>query len=179
MHGFADHVGYPHHQGLSKKPGLLSSKRHRWVSSGLQTAGSPTSTRLGSFHRLKRYKKKTADLSRDTKKGGRVMDALVKRCECCNGPVPETKRGRPQRYCSDRSRQVHRKTALRTGNDLRYRTGRVKPKTAPQGADFLEKFEPENLSQKIKLRVNEVSFKLLMATSPMYLPRMVSGVATV
>jgi len=39
----------------------------------------------------------------------------------------------------------------------------VKPKTAPQGADFLEKFEPENLSQKTKLRferVNEVSFKL-------------------
>jgi hypothetical protein len=91
------------------------------------------------------------------------MDALVKRCECCNEPVPETKRGRPQRYCSDRCRQAHRKTALRTGNDLRYRTGRVKPKTAPQGADFLEKFEPENLSQKTKLhfeRVNEVSFKL-------------------
>ena len=66
MHGFAVHVGYPHHQGLSNKPGLLSSKRHQWVSSGLQTAGSPTSTRLGSFHRLKRYKKKTADLSRDT-----------------------------------------------------------------------------------------------------------------
>ena len=39
----------------------------------------------------------------------------------------------------------------------------MKPKTAPQGADFLEKFEPENLSQKTKLhfeRVNEVSFKL-------------------
>ena len=36
------------------------------------------------------------------------MDALVKRCECCNGPVPETKRGRPQRYCSDRCRQAHR-----------------------------------------------------------------------
>ena len=55
------------------------------------------------------------------------------------------------------------KSALRTGNDLRYRTGRVKPKAAPQGADFLEKFEPENLSQKTKLhfeRVNEVSFKL-------------------
>ena len=39
----------------------------------------------------------------------------------------------------------------------------MKPKTASQGADFLEKFEPENLSQKTKLhfeRVNEVSFKL-------------------
>ena len=46
---------------------------------------------------------------------------------------------------------------------LRYRTGRVKPKKALQGTDFLEKFEPENLSQKTKLhfeRVNEVSFKL-------------------
>ena len=91
------------------------------------------------------------------------MDAFVKRCERCNEPLPETKRGRPQRYCSDRCRQAHRKTALRTGNDLRYRTGRGKPKTAPQGADFLEKFEPENLSQKTKLhfeRVNEVTFKL-------------------
>ena len=109
------------------------------------------------------------------------MDALVKRCECCNGPVPETKRGRPQRYCSDRCRQAHRKTALRTGNDLRYRTGRPKPKTGLQETDLSGEFEPKNLSQKTKLhfeRVNEVSFKLLMATSPMYLPRMVSGVDT-
>ena len=91
------------------------------------------------------------------------MDALVKRCECCNEPVPETKRGRPQRYCSDRCRQAHRKIGVRTGNGLRYRTGRVKPKSAPQSTDFLEKFEPDNLSQKTKLhfeRVNEVSFKL-------------------
>jgi hypothetical protein len=39
----------------------------------------------------------------------------------------------------------------------------VKPKAAPQGADFLDEFEPENLSQKIKFhfeRVNEVTFKL-------------------
>jgi hypothetical protein len=91
------------------------------------------------------------------------MDAFVKRCPQCDEPLSETTRGRPQKYCSDRCRQAHRKTALRTGNDLRYRTGRGKPKTAPQGADFLEKFEPENLSQKTKLhfeRVNEVSFKL-------------------
>ena len=29
------------------------------------------------------------------------MDAFVKRCEHCNEPVPETKRGRPQRFCKD------------------------------------------------------------------------------
>jgi hypothetical protein len=91
------------------------------------------------------------------------MDACVKRCEHCNEPVPETKRGRPQRFCKDRCRQAHRKITLRTGNDLRYRTCREKPKTASQGTDFLEKFEPENLTQKTKLRfkrVNEVAFKL-------------------
>ena len=37
------------------------------------------------------------------------MDAFVKRCEHCNEPVPETKRGRPQRFCSDAHRQAHRK----------------------------------------------------------------------
>ena len=39
----------------------------------------------------------------------------------------------------------------------------MKPKAASQGSDFLEEFEPENLSQKTKLhfeRVNEVTFKL-------------------
>ena len=51
---------------------------------------------------------------RATQQGGRVMDAFVKRCEHCNEPVPETKRGRPQRFCSDRCRQAHRKIALRT-----------------------------------------------------------------
>ena len=91
------------------------------------------------------------------------MDAFVKRCEQCNEPLSETTRGRPQKYCSDRCRQAHRKIGVRTGNGLKYRTDRVKPKKAPQGTDFLEKFEPENLSQKTKLqfeRVNEVSFKL-------------------
>ena len=29
------------------------------------------------------------------------MDAFVKRCEHCGEPVPETKRGRPQRFCSN------------------------------------------------------------------------------
>jgi hypothetical protein len=91
------------------------------------------------------------------------MDAFVKRCERCNEPVSETKRGRPQRFCSDRCRQAHRKIALRTGNALRYRTGRLTPKAASQDSDFLDEIEPENLSQKTKLhfeRVNEVTFKL-------------------
>jgi hypothetical protein len=35
------------------------------------------------FDRLKRIKIKTAQ-------GGRVMDAFVKRCECCNEPVSWT-----------------------------------------------------------------------------------------
>ena len=30
-----------------------------------------------------------------------MMDAFVKRCEHCNEPLPENKRGRPQRFCSD------------------------------------------------------------------------------
>ena len=91
------------------------------------------------------------------------MDAFVKRCEQCNEPLSETTRGRPQKYCSDRCRQAHRKIGVRTGNGLRYRIDRVKPKAASQESDFLDEFEPENLSQKTKLhfeRVNEVTFKL-------------------
>jgi hypothetical protein len=64
------------------------------------------------------------------------MDAFVKRCEHCNGPVPETKRGRPQRFCSDRCRQAHRKIISTAKKDLRYRTGGLKPKTAPQVSDL-------------------------------------------
>ena len=91
------------------------------------------------------------------------MDAFVKRCAQCNEPLSETTCGRPQKYCSDRCRQAHRKIGVRTGNDLRYRIDRVKPKAALQESDFLDEFEPENLSQKTKLhfeRVNEVTFKL-------------------
>ena len=55
------------------------------------------------------------------------MDAFVKRCERCTEPVPETKRGRPQRFCSDRCRQAHRKIAPLAQNALRYQTSRVKP----------------------------------------------------
>ena len=92
-----------------------------------------------------------------------MMDAFVKRCEHCNEPLPETKRGRPQAFCSDRCRQAHRKMALRPAKDLRYRTGRVKPKAASQVSELSREFEPENLSQKTKLhfeRVNEFTFKL-------------------
>jgi hypothetical protein len=91
------------------------------------------------------------------------MDAFVKRCEHCKEPLPETKRGRPQRYCSDRCRQAHRKIAPTTGNDLRYRTGRVKLKALAQDADLTSEFEPENLTLKTKLhfeRVNVATFKV-------------------
>jgi hypothetical protein len=85
------------------------------------------------------------------------MDAFVKRCECCNAPLSEATRGRPQKYCSDRCRQAHRKIASAPQNGPRYRAGRVKQKAASQ------EFEPENLSKKTKLhfeRMNEVTFKL-------------------
>ena len=91
------------------------------------------------------------------------MDAFVKRCEHCGEPVPETKRGRPQRFCSDAHRQAHRKINATTGTGLRYRTSREKPKEASQDSDSLREFEPENLSLKTKLhfeRVNEITFKL-------------------
>ena len=91
------------------------------------------------------------------------MDAFVKRCEHCGEPVPETKRGRPQRFCNDRCRQAHRKFAFTTKGGLRYRTGRVTPKIASQDSDSLREFKPENLSLKTKLhfeRVNEITFKL-------------------
>ena len=91
------------------------------------------------------------------------MDAFVKRCEHCNEPLPNTTRGRPQRFCKDRCRQAHRKIVSKPENGLRYRTGRVKPKSASQDSDFSEEFKPENRSQKTHLhfeRVNEVNFKL-------------------
>jgi hypothetical protein len=91
------------------------------------------------------------------------MDAFVKRCEHCNEPVPETKRGRPQRFCSDRCRQAHRKIAHTLESGLRYRIGPLKPTTASQATELLGEFKPENLSQKTNLRfqrVNEVTFKL-------------------
>ena len=91
------------------------------------------------------------------------MDAFVKRCEHCKEPLSETRRGRPQKFCSDRCRQAHRKFAATPQDVLRYRTCRLKPKTASQDPDLLGEFEPENLSQKTKFhfeRVNEITFKL-------------------
>ena len=60
------------------------------------------------------------------------MDAFVKRCEHCNEPLP--KRSVVDHKNTARIDAAKRtgKSALRTGNDLRYRTGRVKPKAAPQ-----------------------------------------------
>src|SRR5262245_59773460 len=60
--------------------------------------------------------------------------------------------GRPQKYCSDRCRQAHRKIGVRTGIGLRYRIDRVKPKAASQSPDSLDEFEPQNLSQKTQLQ---------------------------
>jgi len=80
-----------------------------------------------------------------------------------NEPVPETKRGRPQRFCSDAHRQAHRKILSACQNGLRYRAGRPKRKVASQDSDLAGEFEPKNLSQKSHLhfeRVNEVTFKL-------------------
>ena len=91
------------------------------------------------------------------------MDALVKRCEHCGEPVPEAKRGRPKRFCSDAHRQANRKINATPGNGLRYRKGRLKPKAASQDSDSADEFKPEKLSLKTKLqfeRVNEITFKL-------------------
>jgi hypothetical protein len=91
------------------------------------------------------------------------MDARARVCEHCGQPVQETKRGRPQKFCSDRCRQAHRKLVTTPEYGLRYRRGRVRPKAAAQRAELTSKFEPENLSQKTNLRferVNEVTFKL-------------------
>jgi hypothetical protein len=90
------------------------------------------------------------------------MDALVKRCIQCQEPISENTRGRPQKFCSDRCRQAHRKNVT-PENGPRYRTARVKPKLASQDTELLSQFEPETLSRKTDLRferVNEVSFKL-------------------
>jgi hypothetical protein len=92
-----------------------------------------------------------------------MMDVFVKRCERCNEPLPDTRRGRPQRFCSDKCRQAHRKFAFTTKEVLRYRTDRVKPKFPSQQADLIDEFKPEKPSQKTNLlfeRVYEATFKL-------------------
>ena len=92
------------------------------------------------------------------------MDAFAKRCEHCERASAGNETWTPAKILlgsmppsAPENRSAHPEM------DLRYRTGRVKPKAASQGSDFLEEFEPENLSQKTKLhfeRVNEVTFKL-------------------
>jgi len=92
------------------------------------------------------------------------VDALVKRCEHCNEAVSENKRGRPQRFCSDRCRQAHRKIAIVSENGLRYRPGRVKLKSAYQGIEVEAESKPENSSPKTSPlrceRINDSTFKI-------------------
>jgi hypothetical protein len=92
------------------------------------------------------------------------MDLLVKRCSHCSEPVSETKRGRPQRFCSDRCRQAHRKVAPTSEKGLRYQAGRVKAKLASEAFEAASEFKPENLSSKISPlrceRVNDSTFKI-------------------
>jgi hypothetical protein len=60
-----------------------------------------------------------------------VMDAFVKRCDYCDEPLPDTNttRGRPQKFCTDKCRQAHRKFAFTYEKGLRYRTGPSKAKS--------------------------------------------------
>ena len=94
------------------------------------------------------------------------MDAEVRlQCEFCEKRLLNRPRGRRRRFCSDACRQSHRKIAATPENGLRYRTGRVKPKSASEPIDAAAEFEPENLSPKIDLplkceKVNEVTFKI-------------------
>ena len=92
------------------------------------------------------------------------MDAFVNQCEHCNEAVSETKRGRPQRFCSDRCRQAHRKIGSTAENGLRYRPGRLKPKPALEGIEDTAEFKPKNLSLKTSPlrceRVNDSTSKI-------------------
>ena len=94
------------------------------------------------------------------------MDAEVRlQCEFCGKPLLNRSRGRRRRFCSDACRQSHRKVAATPENGLRYRTGRVKPKSASQGVDVTPEFRPENPSLRTDLplkceKVNEVTFKI-------------------
>src|SRR5262249_14731328 len=93
-----------------------------------------------------------------------IVDAFVKRCEHCNEAVAENKRGRPQRFCSDRCRQAYRKIGSTAENGLRYRTARVKPKNVSEALEITNEFKPENLSLKTSSlrceRVNDSTFKI-------------------
>jgi hypothetical protein len=92
------------------------------------------------------------------------MDAFVKQCIQCKKAIPESGRGRPQKFCSDKCRQAHRKIGSTAENGLRYRTGRVKPKLAFELIGDAAEFKPEILSPKTSPlrceRVNDSSFKI-------------------
>src|SRR5215471_17470853 len=91
------------------------------------------------------------------------MDAFVKQCIHCKKPIPENGRGRPQKFCSDKCRQAHRKIGSTFENGLRYRTDRAKPKMVSESFVLLDEIGPKNLFPKTNLRferVNEATFKL-------------------
>jgi hypothetical protein len=92
------------------------------------------------------------------------VDAFVKRCEHCNELLSETKRGRPQKFCSDRCRQANRKIGSTGENGLKYRTARVTPKSRLEPSELSSEFKPENLSVKTSShrceRVNDSTFKI-------------------
>ena len=58
------------------------------------------------------------------------MDAFVKRCEHCKEPVPETKRGRPQRFLFGQMPPSAKSMPLPKV------AGRLKPKVASQGSEL-------------------------------------------
>src|SRR5215831_8611504 len=69
-------------------------------------------------------------------------------CPSCGESLTANPLGRPQRFCSDHCRQADRKSLSRAPNGLRYRTGRVKPKSASQCIETTVEFKPESLSPK-------------------------------
>jgi hypothetical protein len=85
-------------------------------------------------------------------------------CLICGESLTANPLGRPQRFCSHRCRQADRKSLSRARNGLRYRTGRVKPKSASQRIETTVEFKQESLSPKRQPltceRVNEVTFKI-------------------
>jgi hypothetical protein len=93
------------------------------------------------------------------------MDAIAKpQCVHCGELLPDKDRGRPQRFCSDRCRQAHRKSVPTPENRLGYRTGRVKAKMASKAIEVESEFKPENLSRKTSAlrceRINDCTFKI-------------------
>jgi hypothetical protein len=92
------------------------------------------------------------------------VDTFVKQCIHCKKPIPENDRGRPQRFCSDRCRQAYWKIVPAAENGLRYRIGRLTPKSDSEAIEDAAEFKPEILSPKSSPlrceRVNEFTFKI-------------------